>query len=49
MAREMTEDEHRGFLLVGTCTGKLAIIRADDRSHVRIRPTRVVARADIAD
>ena len=34
MAREMTPDEARSFLLEGTRTGKLAIVRADGRPHV---------------
>ena len=34
MAREMTSDETRSFLLEGTRTGKLAIVRADGRPHV---------------
>ena len=34
MAREMTPDETRSFLLAGTRTGKLAIVRADGRPHV---------------
>lgn len=34
MAREMTPDETRSFLLEGTRTGKLAIVRADGRPHV---------------
>jgi len=34
MVREMTPDETRSFLLEGTRTGKLAIVRADGRPHV---------------
>ena len=34
MAREMNPDETRSFLLDGTRTGKLAIVRADGRPHV---------------
>jgi len=34
MVREMTPDETRAFLLEGTRTGKLAIVRADGRPHV---------------
>jgi hypothetical protein len=34
MAREMTPDETRSFLLEGTRTGKLAIARAGGRPHV---------------
>jgi PPOX class probable F420-dependent enzyme len=34
MAHEMTRDETRSFLLEGTRTGKLAIVRADGRPHV---------------
>ena len=34
MAHEMTRDETRAFLLDGTRTGKLAIVRADGRPHV---------------
>jgi PPOX class probable F420-dependent enzyme len=34
MAREMTRDEIRNFLLEGTRTGKLATTRADGRPHV---------------
>ena len=34
MARDMTPDETRSFLLEGTRTGKLAIVRADGRPHV---------------
>jgi PPOX class probable F420-dependent enzyme len=34
MAREMTPDERREFLLEGTRTGKLAVIRADGGPHV---------------
>jgi PPOX class probable F420-dependent enzyme len=34
MAREMTADETRAFLLEGTRTGKLATTRADGRPHV---------------
>jgi PPOX class probable F420-dependent enzyme len=34
MAREMTGDEIRNFLLDGTRTGKLATVRADGRPHV---------------
>ena len=34
MAREMTGDEIRDFLLEGTRTGKLATVRADGRPHV---------------
>jgi PPOX class probable F420-dependent enzyme len=34
MAREMTRDETRAFLLEGTRTGKLATTRADGRPHV---------------
>jgi PPOX class probable F420-dependent enzyme len=33
MAREMTPEETRSFLLEGTRTGKLAIARADGRPH----------------
>ena len=77
MAREMTPDERREFLLEGTRTGKVATTRGDgrrvatavggrymgaDRADefgarnavpgelvVRITPTHIVARADIAD
>lgn len=34
MAREMTADETRSFLLEGTRTGKLAVSRDDGRPHV---------------
>jgi PPOX class probable F420-dependent enzyme len=34
MVREMTPDEVRAFLLAGTRTGKLAVVRADGRPHV---------------
>jgi PPOX class probable F420-dependent enzyme len=34
MVREMTPDETRSFLLEGTRTGKLALVRADGRPHV---------------
>ena len=34
MAREMTPDETRSFLLEGTRTGKVATTRADGRTHV---------------
>lgn len=34
MAHEMTADETRSFLLHGTRTGKLAVVRADGRPHV---------------
>jgi PPOX class probable F420-dependent enzyme len=34
MAREMTREETRAFLLAGTRTGKLATTRADGRPHV---------------
>jgi PPOX class probable F420-dependent enzyme len=34
MAREMTPDEIRTFLLVGTRTAKVATVRADGRPHV---------------
>ena len=34
MVREMTPAETRAFLLEGTRTGKLAIVRADGRPHV---------------
>jgi len=34
MVREMTPDETRSFLLEGTRTGKLAVVRADGRPHV---------------
>jgi len=34
MAREMSPDEARSFLLEGTRTGKLAIVRADGSPHV---------------
>jgi PPOX class probable F420-dependent enzyme len=34
MAREMTPDEARAFLLDGTRTGKVAVVRADGRPHV---------------
>jgi PPOX class probable F420-dependent enzyme len=34
MARDMTRDETRAFLLEGTRTGKLATTRADSRPHV---------------
>jgi PPOX class probable F420-dependent enzyme len=34
MAREMTRDEARAFLLEGTRTGKFATTRADGRPHV---------------
>jgi PPOX class probable F420-dependent enzyme len=34
MAREMTPDEIRAFLLVGTRTAKVATVRADGRPHV---------------
>ena len=34
MAREMTPDERREFLLEGTRTGKVATTRADGRPHV---------------
>jgi PPOX class probable F420-dependent enzyme len=34
VARDMTPDEARAFLLEGTRTGKLAVIRADGRPHV---------------
>ena len=34
MARDMTPDETRSFLLEGTRTGKLAVSRADGRPHV---------------
>jgi PPOX class probable F420-dependent enzyme len=34
MAREMSPDEARSFLLEGTRTGKLAILRADGSPHV---------------
>jgi nitroimidazol reductase NimA-like FMN-containing flavoprotein (pyridoxamine 5'-phosphate oxidase superfamily) len=34
MAREMSPDEARSFLLGGTRTGKLAIARADGGPHV---------------
>lgn len=34
MAREMTSDETRSFLLEGTRTGKLATTRADGQPHV---------------
>ena len=34
MAREMTPDERREFLLEGTRTGKLAVIRAGGGPHV---------------
>jgi PPOX class probable F420-dependent enzyme len=34
MAREMSPDETRSFLLEGTRTGKLAIVRADGSPHV---------------
>jgi hypothetical protein len=40
MAREMTRDETRTFLLEGTRTGELL---------VRIAPTHVVAQAAVAD
>jgi len=63
MAHGMTPEETRSFLLDGTRTGKLAVVRADGRPHVtptwfmldgkdlvvRITPTHIVARADIAD
>ena len=34
MAREMTHDEIRAFLLAGTRTAKVATVRADGRPHV---------------
>ncbi|HMF83354.1 MAG TPA: PPOX class F420-dependent oxidoreductase [Acidimicrobiia bacterium] len=34
MARQMTADETRVFLLQGTRTGKLAVVRVDGRPHV---------------
>jgi PPOX class probable F420-dependent enzyme len=34
VAREMTAEETRSFLLAGTRTGKLAVSRADGRPHV---------------
>jgi len=34
MAREMTHDEIRAFLLTGTRTAKVATVRADGRPHV---------------
>jgi PPOX class probable F420-dependent enzyme len=34
MAHEMTADETRSFLLHGTRTGKLAVVRAGGRPHV---------------
>ena len=34
MAREMTPDERREFLLEGTRTGKAATTRGDGRPHV---------------
>lgn len=54
---DMTGTEWRDFVSVGTRTGKLATVMSDGRPRngvatevlVRISPTRVVAKAGVAD
>jgi hypothetical protein len=52
---QMTEAEWREFVMTGTLTGKLAVVRADGARNgvpgellVRLRPTSVVAQRDVS-